>query len=97
MSQSSQVLVGLLLGLMASAAHLTLLHRAVFQPLGARPVNPSRRIVRGFPIRLLVVSPILLVAARLGIYACVGLLVSWLVGRFLLFWLYCAGRLGTAQ
>jgi len=97
MSQSSRLLLGLVLGLMASAAHLLLLHRAVFQTAGAGASDVGQRITRGFPIRLLAVSPLLFIAARLGLYACIGLLVSWLVGRFLLFCLYWTGRLGPAQ
>jgi len=62
----------LLIGLASSALHMALLRRSLNAVWGKRARVASRRVASGLPLRLLVLSPVLCLAARSGLAACIG-------------------------
>lgn len=76
------VSVWLVVGATAGAAHILLLRRAVVSVHAAEDAHEAvRRVLSRFPLRLLVVAPALLVAARSGLWACLALVCGLLIGR----------------
>ncbi|MCD6520358.1 MAG: hypothetical protein J7M05_10605 [Anaerolineae bacterium] len=74
-----------LVGFLVAYGHLLWLRHSIERVAHLPAHEASRRIVKGFPLRLLVFSPVLFVAARAGLEACLGLLFGSLVGRW---WVY---------
>ena len=72
----------LVAGAAAGVAHIALLRRALVWAHAAGDADEAvRRVVRRFPLRLLAVAPVLLVAARSGLWACLALVCGLLIGR----------------
>ena len=82
------VLVGLLAWLLIGVAtcllHALLVRRALGRVGGLTPTRAGRRVRKGLPLRLLALTPVLAIAARTGLVACVGWAVGFLVGRWLI-------------
>jgi len=86
------VLLWMLIGVALAGIHLWMLRCALQR---VEPLEPSRagvRLATGMPLRLLAVAPILALAARAGLGACLGLVAGSLAGRWLGVW-YLRGRL----
>lgn len=85
------VLLWALIGVALAGAHLWMLWSALER---AEPLDPARagtRLAMGMPLRLLAVAPVLALAARTGLWACLGLAGGSLAGRWLGVW-YLRGR-----
>ena len=78
------VLPWLLIGVGTCLLHAFLVQRALARVTGLAPTDAGRRMRKGLPLRLLVVAPFLLVAARTGLSACVGWTAGSLLGRWLI-------------
>jgi len=77
-------LLWVLVGVALAAVHLWMLRRALDR---AKPLSPTRaatRLAVTMPVRLLALSPVLLIAARAGLWACVGLVAGGVAGRWFL-------------
>ncbi len=86
------VLLWTLIGVALAGVHLWMLRCALQR---VEPLEPSRagvRLAASMPLRLLAVAPILALAARAGLWACLGLVAGSLAGRWLGVW-YLRGRL----
>jgi hypothetical protein len=73
-----------LIGATLAGVHLWMLWHALAR---ADPLDPARagtRVATTMPLRLLALAPVLVMAARTGLWACVGLVAGSLVGRWLL-------------
>lgn len=81
MTAPMQVALWILIGFGATCLHLTLLRRSLAGVGRLDPSDARRRITRGLPLRLLVLSPIMLLAARSGLGACTSLIAGFLLGR----------------
>lgn len=81
--QAAPALWWALAGVALAGAHLLMLRRALnrAEPLGA--TRAGSRLAATMPIRLLALSPVLLIAARAGLWACVWLVAGSLTGRWL--------------
>lgn len=73
----------LLIGLASSALHLALLRRSLEAARGRKAELAGRRVAGGLPLRLLALSPVLYLAARSGLAACIGLAAGLSAGRIL--------------
>ena len=83
MQQVAAVLLGIVMGGVASEAHLLLLRHALARAEGADGSKARQIVIRGLPLRLLVTTPFLGVAAVTGLSACIGLVIGMGVGRWL--------------
>jgi hypothetical protein len=83
----------LVIGALGGAAHLLVLRWAVERVRGCTAEVAGRRLVGGYPLRVLAWLPVLAGAAISGLYACLGLVGGLWVGR-LAAYRYCA-RSGT--
>jgi len=85
-------LLWLLIGAGSFFLHAFLVQRALGQVTGLSPTDAGHRMRKGLPLRLLALTPVLLIAARTGLVACVG----WTVGSLLGCWLVASqhARLG---
>jgi len=72
-------------GIAASLVHLALLRRALLASLNLAPQRAKERVSRGLPFRLLILTPVLVLAARSGLIACIAFVVGSLIGRWLAF------------
>ena len=80
----SSVLLWVGIGLAAACVHALMLRRAVDRVSHLEAKVAGRRLAWGAPLRVLAWSPVLLVAARAGLAACVALIVGTLIGRWLM-------------
>ena len=85
------VLLWVLIGAALAGMHLWMLRRALDRADPADPARAGTRVATGMPLRLLAVAPILALAARAGLWACLGLVGGSLAGRWLGVW-YLRGR-----
>lgn len=76
------VILGLVMGGLASASHLLLLRHALARATGEDGDRARRIILRGLPLRLLITTPFLVVAATAGLFSCVGLVIGLGLGRW---------------
>ena len=72
----------LLVGVGVACLHMLLLGRAVEGLAQVEARHAARRVMMGLPLRLLVVAPFLLMAARQGAIACGALMLGWLIARW---------------
>ena len=77
------VILGVAMGGVASELHLLLLRRALARAEGVGSAKARQTVLRGFPLRLLVTTPFLGVAAANGLFACVGLVLGMGIRRWL--------------
>ena len=77
------LLLWALIGAALAVMHLWMLRRALDRVDPAVPARAGARVATGMPLRLLAVAPILMFAARAGLWACLGLVAGNLVGRWL--------------
>jgi len=85
----SNVVIAMLWGLIGTAlgaAHVAVLWRALGAVEGCESEEAARRLVRGFPLRLIAMVPFLLGAVSMGFFACVGVVVGLLAGRMVAYW-----------
>ena len=83
MSPFVNVLCWAPVGVGASLLHSCLLWRAINRISGLASTDAGKRIAQGVPRRLLLLLPILAVVAWQGLEACVGFIVGYLSGRWL--------------
>lgn len=81
-------LLWVLVGLVVGAAHLWVLHRALARVDVLDPGKAGARLALTFPLRLLAVAPILFLAARAGLWACLGLVAGSVTSRWLVLGLF---------
>ena len=79
-----KALLWVFMGGLAALFHLLLLRYALAHAVNADPVDAGKQIMMGMPLRLLVISPVMLLAARAGLVACGGLVLGFLFGRGLI-------------
>ncbi len=77
-------LLWLLIGVTTCLLHALLVRRALGRFGGLTPTHAGRRMRNGLPLRVLALTPVLVVAARAGLVACVGWAVGFLVGGWLI-------------
>lgn len=73
----------MLIGLGAAVLHAIVLRRAIGRVRHLAPRLAGRRLARGVPLRVLAWAPVLLIAARVGLVACLGLITGSLAGRWM--------------
>ena len=66
--------------------HLWLVERALRSAAHLAPAKAGKRVARGLPLRLLVLAPILVLAVRTGLWACLGWVLGAWVGRWVALW-----------
>lgn len=74
-----------LVGIVFSGLHLFLLRRSLARVADQSPAAAGRRMARGFPLRLVLLTPFLLFVVRQGLVASGGLILGSLLGRWFLF------------
>jgi len=74
------------IGSASSFIHLWLLGRAVHKAQHLAPARAGKRIARGLPLRLLALAPILSLAAKAGLWACLGWALGAWMGRWVVLW-----------
>ncbi len=84
-------------GVAFSGIHLAMIGFALNRAASKPAEQAGRMIVQGLPLRLLVLTPILILAAQNGLWACLGLVIGSVGGR----WTICylverRGRRGVA-
>ena len=83
MPRAIEFIIWLAAGFAVARLHLYLLQRAIPQ----QPTRDAlRRVLDGFPLRILLQLPLLYLAARSGLLACGGLIIGSLIGRWLACW-----------
>lgn len=78
-----KALIWILAGIGLAWLHLVLLRRAIDRVMGLSAHQAKKRLVRGLPLRLLVLCPVMVLSAKAGLLACAGLIVGLLLGRWL--------------
>jgi len=74
------VALWLFIGVCVSVCHMWLLRLALARAGTCDPAGARKQILRGYPFRLLLYVPVLLMAARSGTWACAALVAgSWAV------------------
>ena len=85
------------MGVLLSGIHMAMIGFAL-RRAATKPAEQAGRIIMwGLPLRLLVLTPILILAVQSGLWACLGLVIGSLAGR----WTICylverRGRGGAA-
>lgn len=82
---SLEFLLWVLIGAVASWLHVTLLRWTLNRLRASEARKAARLVTAGMPVRLLLLSPVLLLAARSGIYSSVGLIIGFSAGRWAYF------------
>ena len=85
------------MGVVLSGMHLAMIGFALSRAATKPAEQAGRMIVQGLPLRLLILTPILILAAQSGLWACLGLVIGSVAGR----WTICymverRGRRGAA-
>ena len=85
------------IGMVLSGIHLAMIGFALSRAATKPAEQAGRMIVQGLPLRLLILTPILILAAQSGLWACLGLVIGSVAGR----WTICymverRGRRGAA-
>lgn len=75
----------ILVGVVFSGFHLFLLHRSLVRITSQNPTAAGRQVAKSFPLRLILLTPFLLLVARQGLVASGGLVLGSLLGPWLLF------------
>ncbi len=83
-----QCILWFCLGAGASVLHLWLLWAALNRVTEADAERAGRYIVRSLPLRLLLMTPILILAARAGLAACASLISGLLSMRWVVCYLF---------
>lgn len=83
MTALGRALLWVLPGIGLAWLHLVLLRRAIDRVAGLSPYEAKKRVVRGLPVRLLVLCPVMALSVRAGLFASAGLVVGLLLGRSL--------------
>jgi hypothetical protein len=73
-----------LIGAGLAGIHLWMLRRALHRAGSLDPARAGMRLATTMPLRLLAFAPVLALAARAGLWACLGLVAGSLAGRWLL-------------
>jgi hypothetical protein len=84
-------------GVLLSGIHMAMIGFALSRAATKPAEEAGRIIARGLPLRLLILTPILILAAQSGLWACLGLVIGSVAGR----WTICymverRGRRGAA-
>jgi hypothetical protein len=84
-------------GVLLSGIHMAMIGFALSRAAAKPAEQAGRMVVQGLPLRLLVLTPILVLAAQSGLWACLGLVTGSVAGR----WIICylverRGRRGAA-
>jgi hypothetical protein len=87
----------LAMGVLLSGMHMAMIGFALSRVATKPAEEAGRMIVRGLPLRLLVLTPLLILAVQSGLWACLGLVTGSVAGR----WTICylverRGRRGAA-
>jgi hypothetical protein len=87
----------IIVGVLLSGVHMAMIGSALSRAATKPAEEAGRIIVRGLPLRLLILTPILILAAQNGLWACLGLVIGSVAGR----WTICylverRGRRGGA-
>jgi hypothetical protein len=82
-------IVWLLTGLATSALHLVMLRRAVNALHACSPAQAQRAVMRGVPLRLLALTPVLYLVARAGLIASLAWLAGCVIARAAIGWYVC--------
>ena len=69
-------------GVALSGVHLAMLWAALSRAANKPAQQAGYSIVKGLPLRLLVLTPMLVLAARSGLWACLGLVIGSVAGRW---------------
>ncbi|HHX42758.1 MAG TPA: hypothetical protein GX714_02050 [Chloroflexi bacterium] len=91
MSSLGMVLPWVAIGIVSAGVHLWMLRSAVERITPLEPGRAKTRLATSMPLRLLVVAPLLVCAARAGLWPCLGLVIGNVVCRWLWLW-YVFGR-----
>lgn len=75
-------------GLAVGVGHLWALHRILARADALDAGRAGTRIALTFPLRLLAVAPVLFLAARSGLWACLGFVAGSLAGRWMILGLF---------
>ena len=79
-----QVLAGLGLGMACSCAHLALLRHELRAVEALTALRARARLMRGFPLRMLIWVPVIALVTQMGAAGCLGFGLAMACGRWLL-------------